>query len=495
MTLDIATLGASGISAAQLITTQEGTDTLTLTAPAAIDSDSLLDPFEELILTDGGTTRFRGWLDQAPRAATGGQQTLAYTLAGPMRWLERTTYGTTETGGKDVLGLPTTESPTAATPLDTVIRRILARVDTDTESAITWTDSDLDEGIFQHEIPPEVRRDNNCADLLRRALKFAPTVAYWWDYSSTTPRLRFKDIATNTADKTLATSGYAISQATINPRFDLLHNRVRISWQKQNDIVRTDLTASSGNAHTLGANRIYAQTFEVGRYNIPTAGLADVLQKHVSKLHVDATATLEALDWTHRPGLLWAFGAPFAPPSLPTAKSFGYEVTRDLFARRQTLSLGVPPSHGIYKLSDGNNDNPPPPEDPAVTGDPFHGVDVSVGGSNLIRVIYGTISGEPPSGMSEGDDPPYTLTASGTKSVYAIVTINTSTGAITSRSLGHATSVPSDSDSTFFFELFSYTVSGGTISISQSVAGSLTFSACRDWYSNPVTWSPTWGAV
>ena len=494
MNLQLSQLGASGITAAQLTTTQEGTDTLALTAAADIASAPLIAPFEQVLLLDGGTIRFRGWLDQAPRAATGSQHTLAYTITGPMRWLERTIYGTAETGGKDVLGLPTEEAPTSATPLDTVIRRILARVDEDTDGAITWTDADLDAAIFQHQIPAEVRRDNNCADLLRRALKFAPTVAYYWDYSGAYPRIRFADTARTTADKTLTTSGYAISQASINPRFDLLHDRVRISWQKQNDIVRTDTTASTGDAATLGANRIYSQTFEVGRYNIPNEGLAAVLLKHVSRLHIDATATLEALDWTHRPGLLWAFSTPFPTP-ITGAKSFGYEITRDLFAQRQTLRLGVPPAHAIYKLSDGNNDNPPPPEDPAVTGDPFHGIDVSAGGSNLIRVIYGTIQGEAPTGMSEGDDPPYTLTASGDKSVYAIVTISSSTGEITSRSIGQGASVPDNGDTTFYFELFSYSVSAGVISISQSVAGSLSFTACRNWYSNPVEWLPNWGAV
>lgn len=496
MTLDLASLSYYGIAGAQLVTTSEGADTLTLATAEDLDSVDLIDLFEQVILTASGATRFVGWLDQAPKSASGSSRSRSYIINGPMRWLDRTPWTNSTAGGRAELSQVDGNN---ILPLDTTIRAILDFVIAAHPSTIAYVDADLDLAVLQTAIPPETRLDSNCGQLLRRALKFVPTVIFWWDYSAATPTIRFADADKATADKSLSESLYELSQATLAPRADLLYNKVKIYWSQNGSLARTDeVTATSGDAYSIvtakpAAARTLVQTFQLGKYNIPAAGIAPAILKHCSRLHVDASATMVGLDWTHRPGLLWSFTGLLAS----SYKSFGYQVARDLFQLTQSLSLGVPPAFSAYSLSDGNNDNGGPPEDPAGSGHPFQGVDVTEPGSSskLLRVIYGTISGAAPTGMSLGDDPAYVLTASGSQIVYVCVTISSTTGAITSRTIGQAGTMPSDGATTFYCQLLSYTISSGRLLISQAVAGSLAFQACPFWYSNPRSWTPSWGPV
>ena len=126
---------------------------------------------------------------------------------------------------------------------------------------------------------------------------------------------------------------------------------------------------------------------------------------------------------------------------------------------------------------------------------PFKLLKASVGGVKKIRVIYGTLAGEMPSGFSVGDDPPYLLTVTATGLVYAILTIDGATGVVNSRTLGNGASLPADDDTTFHLELGSYAIDGDLVTIAQAVSGSLAFVACRNWYADPATFTGNWGNV
>jgi hypothetical protein len=504
MTLDISALGDNGISAATLTLTAQGADTLQFVAATDIDSADLLAPFSKLILMDGAACRFVGWLDRAPRSASGTAQSRAYSLTGPMRWFDRTPWTNEMHGGRAELSQVDGSN---VLPLDTTIRAILDFVRTKTSNAISYVDADLDDDVFQFVIPPETRIDSKCGDLLRRALKFVPTVVFWWDYTTTQtiaghpvliPTIRFADADKVYPDKTLSETAYDITQAAPDPQYDLLYNKVRIYWLGDGTVARTDeLTATSGDAFdivaaTPAAARTLVQSFETGMYNVPAEGIAARLLKHASRLHVNCSPTMLGLDWTHKPGQLWSYDGILAS----AYQSFCYQVTRDLFQLTQTLSLGVPPEFSAYKLSDGNNSNPPP-KNPAGSGHPFQGIDASDpnSSSKKVRIIYGTVSGTAPNGFSDGDDPAFILDASGSKVVYICVTIDATDGSITSRTVGQASSMPSDGDTTFYNQLCSYTIESSRLNISQAVAGSLSFQACPYWYSNPRSWTPAWGAV
>lgn len=134
---------------------------------------------------------------------------------------------------------------------------------------------------------------------------------------------------------------------------------------------------------------------------------------------------------------------------------------------------------------------------PAVTGaeHPFTLLDASAAGAAKIRVVYGSVDGQTPSGMSAGDVPPYEITVSGVGYVFVIVTIDSGTGAITSVTLGNGATVPDNSATTFHFTIGSYSVDGSAITLAQSVSGSLAFVTCRNWYSDPPTFTANWGNV
>ncbi len=495
MTLDTSTFAARNISAAQLITTSDGTDALTITVPGPVDSAPLFAPFQEVSLVEDGEVRFIGWADKAPRNASGSSQSRTYELSGPMRWLDLVFFTQPGRGGRVQVAY-TEDASVALGSLGKTLKRIL-----DAVPQIEYNQSDLDIPALAHPTPPEYRLDSKCGELVRRVLKYAPTVIFWWEGR----KIRFADAATTGVSRTLSESDdsgedgpvYNLVSASLNPRFDLLYNKVEVHWLQDNLLARKDTaTATAGDAVTLGAARTLVCTFEVGLYNVPAAGIAAALLKFHSRLHVESEAVLMDINWNHRVGEVWSYSGLFAS----TYKSTCWRVTRDLFRRTQSVSLGVPPSFGVYRLSEGNSgasgNNPRVEEQ---NGHAFQGIDVSdpAATGHKVRVVRGMINGVAPSGFSVGDWPRYVLDAAGSKVVYVTVTIDGSTGEITSRTLGFAGTLPADGDTTFNLEIFSYTVDEtGRFRISQSVKGSLAAVVCRNWFAGSAPYyGLTWASA
>jgi hypothetical protein len=264
-----------------------------------------------------------------------------------MRWLDRVFWTDSATGGYRPLTAPGETAETIA-PLDTTIRSILDAVVALHGGSVGYVDADLDAAIFQHQTSAEKRHDTKCSDALQRALSYAPTASFWWDYTTSPATIRFEDSAKLSADKTLSETAYELLSGSIDPQYELMADSVKIYWLKDNALVREDTASGSSQAATLGANRPQIITLEVGNYIVPEEGLAAAVHKFYSRLHVNSTAVMASLDWTHRPGQLWAYGGIFAG----SWTAFCHQITRDLFTGNQTLNLGVPPAFGIVKLSD-----------------------------------------------------------------------------------------------------------------------------------------------
>lgn len=122
---------------------------------------------------------------------------------------------------------------------------------------------------------------------------------------------------------------------------------------------------------------------------------------------------------------------------------------------------------------------------------PFRLIDASEGGTTKVRVVYGTVNGTAPDGMSEGDDPPYVLTVSGSSGViYVALAISwTSSGiSIDSVTIGQDATQPDDDNpdagdddsgsGTFYRQLGNFSISDGTLFLAQDATTSLWFELC-----------------
>ena len=133
---------------------------------------------------------------------------------------------------------------------------------------------------------------------------------------------------------------------------------------------------------------------------------------------------------------------------------------------------------------------------------PFHIEDVSVKGNAKVRVYFGTVNDETPAGMSDGDEPPYIIGVSDGQKVYLGVTWDTDSSSVTSCWIAVAADVPEDikhKDGTYYKAIGSVHVdSSGTIPVvycGDNISGSQHLNICRDWFSNPSVYSPSWQDV
>jgi len=94
-------------------------------------------------------------------------------------------------------------------------------------------------------------------------------------------------------------------------------------------------------------------------------------------------------------------------------------------------------------------------------------------------------------GFSEGDTPPYVVTVSATGKFWGGVTIDTDTGDLTSRFLDYGASLPDDTADTFYVEIGTYNVTGGTLTVSNTRYGPIGFIPCRNLFDAEFPWRGT----
>lgn len=112
---------------------------------------------------------------------------------------------------------------------------------------------------------------------------------------------------------------------------------------------------------------------------------------------------------------------------------------------------------------------------------PLKLLDASEGETIKARILYGTIAGAAPSGMSLGDDPPYILTLTGEEGIiWAGITRDVGTGAITSRFFDHGVELPEDTESDGHIQIGSFVVTDGVLALAQAVSGSQAHQYCGD---------------
>lgn len=111
-----------------------------------------------------------------------------------------------------------------------------------------------------------------------------------------------------------------------------------------------------------------------------------------------------------------------------------------------------------------------------------------------VRVYASTLAGGSATdiGFAEGDDPPYLLNAEAGV-VQAALTID-ETGVVTSRWIEIVPQLEEDTDTEFHVEIGTVTEQDGDFTVSNSRYGPIDANICRDWFSNPPTYSVTFFA-
>lgn len=108
-----------------------------------------------------------------------------------------------------------------------------------------------------------------------------------------------------------------------------------------------------------------------------------------------------------------------------------------------------------------------------------------------IRVYASTLAGGSATdiGFAEGDDPPYLLSAQAGV-VQAGLTIDAE-GNVTSRWIEIVGQLSEDTETEFYVEIGTVAEQDGTFTVSNSRYGPIDANICRDWFSNPPTYSVT----
>lgn len=333
-----------------------GFSSLELEVTGDISSAFIIQPFQVVSLVHypdpvGSPTtyqtRFVGWMDASPRQASGDRETVRYVLNGPHRFLERANYVQSRAGLAILGGSAGWAEQTAPQPWNASAEEIFGIAYALYPITFNAAATPL---IF--ETPTRFRADVSCATALSNLMAFAPSAVVRWSHAA--PGESEAEIRTfpGSPNKTLSATGLDLSAASLNARYDLLADTVVVYFMRDNEVAGNDNAESAGDAATLGADRKVIFTYDTGVLNnLPAAGIAAALAAWYQKLHIDGSATKEAVDWTDFPGDLYSFaGTKFAHYAAYSTEL--HTVERDLMAERTTLTFGVMPGRTIFKVND-----------------------------------------------------------------------------------------------------------------------------------------------
>lgn len=363
-----ASFASLNISGARLTEEIDGSAYLELECSASIADPYIIAPFQRCALLVDNVVRFVGWMDEAPRAASGNAESVKYKLNGPLRWLERTLFVQNFGGIVFVAGRANQGGQQAVLTWKQALTDVLN--DGSMSTYFNWSNTGWSS---VYDIPARPRSDISCADALKTLMAYSPTSYIRWTYDPSNAQAKptfFLGDVNDTIDRYLNTS-LQLSEASINPRYDLLVSTIRIQYMRDNVVSQTQTSNITTDADTYGANRTESYTFDTSSVlNVPTAGLANAIKRHRGRLHVDGQATREAIDWNDEVGQTWGFsGTKFQ--QLAGMRTILNRIERDFFAQRTTLDFGVRPYQHVYEVynrSDFDRGNVTPISTPSYTG-------------------------------------------------------------------------------------------------------------------------------
>jgi hypothetical protein len=111
------------------------------------------------------------------------------------------------------------------------------------------------------------------------------------------------------------------------------------------------------------------------------------------------------------------------------------------------------------------------------------------GTTKEVWLSAGSIAGQPIGGQSSDG---IFIASSGGGDVWVEVTINETSGQITSATIGSGGNTPSNTNNTFYYTLGLYGYSFAGPQVTNYGCGSVSFFACRNWFVVENKWTPIW---
>ncbi len=395
-----------GITEGRLEISNQGLDKLQLT----LESDEALDAFPafaRVVLAHDGATRFVGWVDQSPSSMSGERRHSSVTITGPWRWLDMTWYTQTKkvvvpdrasssgsssgsSGSSNTVQggvnsttstlppMPTAEELLAAfglkresvahqlpmigqaiaqssglpekVSISDVVHEALSQVVARYGAVL---DYDLS-GLPSISLPWAEKQNVTVGSVIRDQLSWAPDRSISWDYSTPVPTLR---VGIPTSSKQVTDVGIDATALSLNPRFDLLVRRVKLTYvappsQGVHDVL-VDEARDQGDALTMNSPHAVEMTFPLQeREPLPSLGLAENYLKAVCNLAIDTSFSFvdESHAWDCLPGQKWGFSGVGSRWSAYT--SVCQSISRDLFSNTLSVKLGHPGHLGLQRLLD-----------------------------------------------------------------------------------------------------------------------------------------------
>jgi hypothetical protein len=276
---------------------------------------------EAVVIKKSGVQWWKGPVVSIPKYGSSQTERIDYVVASPWWYLENLTYqqpwayytGTTyeqKFSSHLFLGqtIDWTTHPTAPETVraktNVAIKEILDYARARCGNAFAYDAADLADAnaAMSISIPVDECREINCAEAVRRVTKWLRDLVIWWDFTASTPVLRFqRRPALTTA--TLTIGAKPLVEIELTPRYDLQVSAVCLKYEKTDEVDGTPYlsikqkfaptTIPDDAAHAAE----YAEAAEAASYLVG-AMVCTVDLKGIQATNVYGSLTAAALDIT-----------------------------------------------------------------------------------------------------------------------------------------------------------------------------------------------------
>jgi len=227
------TLATWGISSARFVRRTQRSDTLEIRLDgAAFDGAELFAYGSTITLKRNGAIYFVGLATKTPRMARPSVEGVGYTFEGPWWYLEHIVYQQDwkflNVGGSNLAAV--SNLVLAQANDGTLITTGAQIADAVSEAVGASAALQIGTNDCAMQVPPEAGRDLNCAEVIRRMLRWHPDCVAWFDYSTTPPTLKIRQRANLTAHS-FSIAGAPHSSTDIAARPDLQPPVVVLKYQ------------------------------------------------------------------------------------------------------------------------------------------------------------------------------------------------------------------------------------------------------------------------